>query len=519
MKEDRLILDNEKQSSLRDETKFLVEEILSYVIEVFEGKPIGELALDASYLEKIAKYRMFKNKDLVSESSNRSVIEYTEAVKLLHDYYSGDPYGKEYINLLSKKNKDNVDFDEQSFRKEYKNRCEKERYILDALRIERNENYGHAIERANMGEIYLWIRQMMKYIELFLGYRIQILSQYDERLLDCEYSNQLESYYTKASELKNKCFDNKSECKEFRFGKNTYIVSKSDDDRDDFGLLMNDMAKRWTVGIDYLRSDEINKEFISFLKENFDDYDVIMKYEKLRNELISSENGSIDESMIYMSVLFLLFPFMPGIYWKGVLYSDSYFASIVLQMLSRHPNKMFYTKNHKQDLEEKIQTLKYRIDNSVYWDKNSEKQKGIGIAVIPLCERGILSTYFQENGDLRGCNLAKEFEKRILESESMEEDVSFGEQYNRTIISIIALTAYMRGKMTYMLPVPREETDSDHPSYDVFSDPKEFGDYFVKYANRHRSIEEILAYVQEINDDTNFRWWINNYDSFNREDA
>lgn len=505
MKSDKLLVDKDKQSSLKDETKYLVDEISTTIIEILEGKSVKEL-YSSNEAEKLFKYMQYPDKSFKENEDGRLIIEYTDSIGLLKNYYAADPYSKPYKAKILQTQEGSSEFVYGKFKTEYDNQCKMERDILEVLRITRNDDMGHAIERANMGEIYIWIRQMMKYLECFTGYRIQVLSKYDKLLADPEILKCLDCYYTKASELKKQCFASKADCKEFRFGKNTYIVSSSDDDKDDFGMLITDMARRWDIGISYLKSDKRNDAFTEFLEESFEDMDVIMKHEKLHKQLTDAKDGSIEESMVYMNILYLLYPEISGLYWMGTRYSESYFASLVLQMMSRHPKSY--------SIEDKVKTLLYRINNSEQWNNSEGGKKGLGINVIKMCSREILSKYFLGQNDKKGYELAKTFENNILSAQQLEKEVEdIKDKYDEIIIAILALTAHMRGKVTYILPVPKREED-DHPEYEIFQEPSEFKTFFIKYMNSGVSVDEVASFVHKIRFDTNLKWWIDNYDMF-----
>ncbi len=509
MKSDKFLVDKDKQSSLLADTKYLVQETATTIIEIFEGETISDLEKSGK-IQKLKEMMMNPEQSLGTNDEGRRIVECSDAIRLLKEYYASAPYGNDYKNKILDKYRGTDDFSENKFKNEYNKQTQVERDILDQLRTSRNEWVGHAVKTADMGEIYLWIRQLMKYIECFIAYRIQELSKYDERLADPEIRAKLDKHYTKASMLKMKCFAGNTDCKEFRFGKNTYIVYGPDEDKEDFGMLITDMANNWNSGIDYLRENKTNDSFTEFLEESFEDYDIIVKYLALRNQLLESEKKSTKESMIYMDIIYLLYPEISGIYWRGTRYSESYFASLVLQVLTRHPQNY--------SIEDKVKTLKHRITHSEDWKNPEGSQRGLGINVIDLCSGEVLSKYFKGRGDGEGFNLAIEFEKRILSADQLnDEDDNKWEKYDRIIVSILALTAHMKGKATYMLPVPQNE-EQGHSDYRVFEKPEDFRTYFIDYMNSGVNVVEAAEFVRKIRYDTNLKWWIENFEKYETEE-
>lgn len=497
----RLVEDQKLQSYLKDETKFMVEETLTTVMEIIMGKRVD--LWSSNELEKLNKYRSFPNSEFMYKRSTdgRYLVEYCDAVNLLKEFFAASPYGSDFKNRIIEEQKENDEFVDKKFRNEFDKQCEKERKILEILGDSRNKDFVHAIERANMGDIYMWIRQMMKYLDCFSGYRMQVLSEYDCQYGRVEDQVKLDECYTKASELKEQCFASKENYKEFRFGRNTYKVAK--DDKDDFDLLIPDMARSWDRGISYLKKERTSNAFHIILEEYFDDYDMVMDFDEKYEEFIKTKDKSIEESMLYMSLLYQIYPKLPGIYWKGIMYSESYFASLVLQVLTRHPNKF--------SLEEKRETLKHRINNLCEWNETNEKQKGIGIDLILLCREHVLTKYFDGQNDSQGVSYAKSFESTILECKNDEFIETY---YDEVILAILTLTAYMKGRVTYMLPIPSKDVEEGKSPFKIFKKPDEFRKYFISFISEAKDIEEVARFVHSVKDDNNLKWFLENYDSF-----
>ena len=178
---DYLIKDKDKQARLKSNTKFLVEETLTIIIGIFQGKDVEQWS--DSDKEMLEKYIQFTRKEFIDkrDGDGKYIIEYSDAVTLLENYYASKIYGSQLKERIVKEQKENAEFVEKIFRNDYDKQCEKEREILKNLRVVRNKEFAHAIKEANMGEIYMWIRELMKYIDCFSGYRMQVLSKYDSR--------------------------------------------------------------------------------------------------------------------------------------------------------------------------------------------------------------------------------------------------------------------------------------------------------------------------------------------------
>ncbi len=501
-----LVEDAKSQSYLKDETKFLVEETLTTIMEIIMGREIKEWT-DKEF-EELEKYRRFQGKSFyyIRAKDGRAVVEYSDAVCLLIDYFASKPFGADYKNRIIKEQKahGNEEFVEKKFRQEYDTQCDKERSILKLLGNFRNEEYGHAVERANMGDIYMWIHQIMKFIECFSGYRMQSLAEYDSHYRAINAQKRLDDCYTKASNLKGQCFSSSENCTIYKFGKNKYIVSQYD--KDDFALLISDMARGWDNGIDYLKNDNSNNPFHPMLEESIEDYDIVMNFDKKFNNFKKTKVGSIEESILYLSMLYTVYPYFSGIYWKGILYSESHFASKVLQIITRHPKKFSF--------EDKVNTLTYRIDHFSEWNETNENQPGIEIDLKLMCREHILSMYYKGKNDEEGVSLAKAFESIILECADQN---YISEHYDEIVMTTHNLTAYMRGRVTYQLPIPREElpipeeASNGNNKYRIFQSPDDFRSYFLTVLEKTNDIDTIARFVYNIKDDNNLRYFFDNY--------
>ena len=539
--QEKLIKDEREQAFLKSKTKKFVQETLTTVMEIIMGKSVNEWNDNEIAAMNPTRSKSFQDKPLFRPNSDGAmIIEYSDGVMLLSNFFASAPYNSfyNYTNGINIANKDNDDFSEKDFKREYDNQCSKERKILDYLRDARNDEV-HSIEDGNMGDIYMWIRQIMKYLECFSGYRMQILSEYDKRYGKPSDVKRLDNCYTNASDLKEKCFASKENYKEFRFGVNRYKVAR--DDKEDFDLLIPDMARNWDNGIKYLKKEKQYKDFISILEEYYDNYDDVMEFEDINMHFQKTSNGSVEELHAYMSLLYYLYPQLSGIYWRGNLYSESYFASLVLQIITRHTERF--------SLEKKKDVLKRNICFLREWNSlDAEQRKGIGIDIYLLCKYSFLSNYYKAKNDSKGVNYAATFENHILSlvkegseriiqkaceqrSKTSDKDsrktiedrcknecinVEYLDEYYDDIIrDTLILTSYMKGKVTYLLPIYNE---NEAPK--VFKTKEEFQSYFIKYIGEEgRTLNEVYDFVEKIQNDNNLKWFIEYKEEYLRRES
>lgn len=469
--------DKKERSALKDEIKLITEEVFITIMEIMLGKPAELWTEDEK--DTLNEHRQFKEKPLFAKHENgKIIIEYTDSTKILEDYFlSKKNFAGKNINKIIKNNKDNDEFEESKFRKEYNDNNDKERDCVSELRDIRNVFYGHATIIPDMGQIYNWCTVLQKYIQLFKGNKMDILSKYDDLYGKDEDRQKLDEYETKVTNLRYKCFASDEKKAVFQFGQDKYSIIS--EDKNDFELLMKDMAANWKRGKDYLRVNSVVDSFRKFLEANFDNYDKIVEFENILSAFCKTERGSTEESVLYMSLLYSIYPNMGGIYWKGINYNETYFASRVLQTLTRHNNSFSF--------EEKKETLKYRIDHFSEWGDEEKNRKGLGLDIKLFCENKILSKYFLGKDDQEGAKLAKEFENAI--NKTKDEDY-LNEKYDAIILSILKLTKYMRGNVTYVLPFP---FPNENDSKKVFYEPSQFIEYFSDFISKADSIEEVAA--------------------------
>ena len=194
-----LIKDHREQEALKNDAKHLIEEAMTTMIEMFQGKSLcmwtEEEILEANKIRK-GKGQLFKER-----SDGKNIIEYTDAVGLLA-FYTGDSFGKKIKNKIREQQKDKENFDYNKFKEEYDRHCQVEQNYIDLLRRERNEQHGHSIEASDMGEIYSWIRSFIKYLDFFSNYRTQELAEYDSSWGNDGNIKDIENYFRQASVLK-----------------------------------------------------------------------------------------------------------------------------------------------------------------------------------------------------------------------------------------------------------------------------------------------------------------------------
>ena len=160
---ERLIEDPKQQAYLKDETKYLVEEALTIAMEIIMGKSVEEWTADD--IQKLEPHRSpgFQGKPLIQSRRNgKKIVEYSDSVRLLSDYFSSGKYAQDYKNKIVNEQKENDEFVDKKFRSEFDKQCEEERNLLNILRETRNTDAVHVVEAANMGDIYSWIKQLMK---------------------------------------------------------------------------------------------------------------------------------------------------------------------------------------------------------------------------------------------------------------------------------------------------------------------------------------------------------------------
>ena len=441
----------DKRSAMQTRIKRLSERIFTSVMELTIGERVEDWESKLkvkNYSDIIAargKSENTRNKPLYNENEyGQYVIEHSDCTSILKDYFFSSNYKIEYNNYVKKiceniVNRDadyvndntvgsdvsedtfedsqyNVDKKRKQagneyseFKNKYNVQIEKERLAVDKLRSSRNDLHGHNILIPDMGYLSRWIVDVKNYINLFFQ-RIDMLQKWD--VVYENYSNVLkylkkeikDEYYINTesdsfnelsiivnsnkelSKLYAECFTNMSGFKTFSFGEITYKISKFD--KSDFGLLLNDMARNWTIGIKYLKSPYVKNDFRNFLITYFDDMDkIVIDYDSKYEEFEETPKGSIRESMMYMSILYLLYPELPGIYWGGEQLSERKIAQDLLLMLTRHFN--LYTDNDCK------KTLLYRLNHSANWNMRGVPNYGLGINVMVLCRERILSSYYK----------------------------------------------------------------------------------------------------------------------------
>ena len=242
---------------------------------------------------------------------------------------------------------------------------------------------------------------------------------------------------------------------------------------------------------------------------------MIINFGIKHNDFMVSEKGSEEESLLFLSMLYCVCPAPGGIYWKGTCYSESHFCSTVLQVLLRHTDTT--TRNRK------IGTFIYRVFHLEKWDGNSETQKGIGVST-GFIEEKILSKYYDLIGDEDGKKAAKDFEnniktlkekyKHLKNVESNEIDFEKGsnkdlvDDYDNAIHSVLLMTAYMKGDMSYILP--RTYLNESQPY--VAADLDDFRQYFARIMDRYKEeekgLEKIASFIKDIDDDNSFRYFL-----------
>lgn len=520
----------EERKSLAMDTLLYCGKALTTIIEIIMGHSITEL----TEYEKEVFERHQCGHNILQTIDEKCHIDITDAARILHNYYSAEGknnepgYGKLYKRIIKEKystENDDIDdesdingFDEKEFNIELNNMFKREQQSLEAVCDDRNQKLVHNPELIDMIQIGRWIDDIMETLHRYKN-RVEFLSNYDEQFRDNKkrYINTINSLYEEATELRSRCYVKSSEDEkvvELWFSKNIYVASN--EKKDTFPMLIEDMAQNWYVGIQHLRYPEFAEEFLIFIKEVFygKNRKTVIDYEKEYKKLLETKEDSIEESMQYLSILLLLYPQLTGIYWKGIMYSEEKFASIVLQTLVKHP------KDWK--LEDKIDTLKYRMCNLQTWDETDSTKRGVGIDLLLLCKKQILSRHYNGIDDVKGEELALKFEGCVQDSIFRSETGNVAKKdflyiggsetierakndYDNIIFTFLELISYMRKQVTYSLPIKIK----DEKFYRKFNKPQSFRSFFERFIAEAKNIDEVADLVYKLRDDNNLIWFIN----------
>lgn len=524
--------DAKTRTFLNSQIKILTQTALTSVVGIIIHKPVSEwFPEDISIIDKY-KNPSSKGNLLQKDKNGNNVIEYTDVIAILLTGLCSvkSDYNKGYFNALAKSKPD----DEDPLKKgDFDQMCEKERTVIDELRRERNSNVGHFVDIVNAGELYIWIKTFLKCMDTFAD-RIQKLSIYDTGFNIPSDVEVLESFKAQASKYIEQCFSSyDSGYAEFRFGKTKYssipaktvaeIEAKISTEQsslvqNDLNSLLADMAQNWKNGIRYILNQDSKDSFFQFLKASVDDYDIILDCVDIVNEVKKS-----NENIKYAELLYKIPSSLSGIYWEGNRYSESYFASLVLQTLTRHQNI--------HNLYDKIKTFNHRINHLEEWTSDNIKQKGIGISGKDALN--LLKFYYRHKQDENGSSYVessidavKNWQNYIRNDLKMEEGIpehtnlspylsektiieapETRELYDNAVNSILNLIWYMKGKkLTYILPLSNPE---DKPR--IFQTPKDFRSFFRSEIlqkqegdeDDRKYLDRIFDFIKLIKDDNN----------------
>lgn len=404
------------------------------------------------------------------------------------DYYFDELLGKEFV-------------EEEIKLKGYVEDVRVKLYNMSFVINKKRAIYAHTRFPKNK-DLLEWAKVLGEYMETFLEYlKLVGVSNVDEDTLFDGYDDELEEVYTRIVELFHKASQDKDAIK-FEFNCKPYHVSKNPDC--DFALLVSDMLENWDVGMSRICNDK-EDDFRKLLKLYYHDNSYkVDKYEDIKRDLVKyyQEKKIKFANAYYCKLMNTIYPLDEGdsldFYWCGKRYSESYFASLVLQTIIRHTGR--YTFDAKMNcLVEQIDKLK---------KGEVSKANKIEINVFFLAEAKVLSNYYELQGDKEGKAKAEKFEKSLVKfyfdyykDKDKLSATDHKESYDDlTGSSTWDLLAYMKDNITYMLPY----YDRDLGSRNTFDSMESLKEYIKEYLVNH-SIEESAKRMRAIYDDNSFK--------------
>ncbi len=509
-------------------------EIFKLSVEVIRGKAISDFTE-----EEKNELKRFHDSEIIGDD-----IEFNDSLKALKMYYSSKKknWREERIEYVLLENliKQTTGFNtkkefEESYLKEHKNDyrgCNeyiKKNYPDDYKRYNnkketlqnkiqtnknrledrceqitkcRNKYYAHSVNPP-IGKLYEWSQRLIDYLEVFMD----DINLFEDYISDSTaHIVKINDYIQQLELFQSQCHGQapSDDAVEFEFCKKRYSISN--DIECDFSILLLDMLKEWEKGIDrvyYDNSDKIEEKQFEYMVQKYyanDSQKRLIYARKLDNlRRVEREDKDIIDAL-YLDLMNSIFPQseddkMDNIYWQGERYSESHFASIVLQSLIRHTN------NNSLDAKKKM------VINQITKLKEGRvsKYNSIRINIIEFCKAGVLSNYYGEKNDLIGKKLAEEFEKKLVylwsEYEEKEdiEDVLFDDLTRKTIWKLIE---HMKdGKVTYILPIIEKDR-----GLVIFESINELQEYIMDYII-HNSLEDSARMVQVIRNDNNYLYF------------
>ena len=338
----------------------------------------------------------------------------------------------------------------------------------------------------------------------------------------------------------------------FHFKKTTYPILKGAVSTDP-DVLATDLAENWEAGKRSIRFDR--EMFCRIMEDVIRDRDV---YNRIRE--VISDAGKIVSDMDYMEIVHGIGGSLNGIYWKGEMLSESSFATRVLQIMTRHQFREGW-----QNRVGKVDTLYYRLTRTEEWNELSSSQVGVGINILQICKRGIISKYYagkmageerkitsavkaKDNADLENreelalviedCRASlRRYKKSLAAALRFEESVmAFVKQYEysareyadkikadssvpdklqhayiNAMFKALGLIKAMKGFASYY--DPNREVFLNWESF-VASIQKKIRAAVQKddESEKRAALEELKEYLRKVEWDQNFQWWTRNHD-------
>ena len=525
------IMNNENVEVLRKEVKHSCEELFTFVIEKFYHKKTKEIKESDLYNDfKInGPLKVIAYDDSLSDikygfeyTQATSLIQFSIIPTLLKSNNIATQELKDKISSIMKannlqeksteidenENEDTEDIVDSSSviinNEEIVNRVvdelKKEKQLLKELKKCRNECYGHDTNLApiNVGDIYDWIKKTIKYIESISSI-LDILIKIDDNYFEIK-SELNDIYYSNFIMYKKSCFIDNEIGKTYYFLDTPYIINYSN--QSEFGDLILKMIKKWDEGIKYLRYGD-KDEFEDVLKSFYGtgQTSILIKY---REQIHFLKDPSLynQTDNIYMALIYLVYPQIGKIYWRGSLISEKYFATRILDNLIKVPSGT--------NINDKVMLLKNKIEDSNNLNSDYIKKKSYGINYLNMCKNRILSSYFANKKmlfekdnkefeemifiDKEGLKYARAFENTIVNYKRINAN-----NYEEKINIIQDLIYYMRGRVTYSLPYNAKVDGLNRD----FNDFDEFMIYFKNLINTNISKAVELMHILE--EDENFK--------------
>lgn len=500
---------------IQKKTLFLKNELYTFRIEAEVNRQIKDISLEK--LEQIGSMGSKKIKTPQPDDEGRLVFEFTDASYILTEMLSKKATAN-YLRYLAEENEDNDDFNSS----EVEQILQQEEYFREKLRFDRNSN-SHETTIVDEEKLIEDISAIIAYIMYLREMRMLIWEQYDsDRIVSGDWKyKRLDEIESKALELNNLCCSKEfskeiDDAVSYKFNGRTYTINQ--EQKAAFNMLVTDMARNWFEGIEYIKAD--TKDTLdAFVEARFGDAKELRTFRIFKDELrlvkMDDIKYDLESNISYMQLIYILNPQLGAFYWKGIKFTESEFASKVLQTLTRHDNS--------NSLSAKIGTLEYRVTHFTDWKDpfrrnldNTKSRPGIGIDLIRVCKKGILSKYFREKeGKEEQAELASKFEESIIAISQhklmrskengyevvVEKEADydwFEENYDDIMQVIYEFIGTMKSEQTYRDMNGR-----------IFKTKEQFvNTVLLNRDGDFSSLQEIQSYLGKVSTDSGFTYWI-----------